>query len=472
MAIAPGAHFIKVGSGNAGTTPDELNILLTQLRDGGVGKVVLHFHGGLVSSAKGVALANRLAPIYENAGAYPITAISATGLAETIGRNLQTLNQTRLFTKLVNVAIQRSAARLRASSTGRGGGALMSLDEVAEARAVDADFARLADPARGTGIVLDVADIDAIQSELEAEVEEELDSDPAFESLLAEDPQETPLLDQAVATDLAPREGRPLISTVAAARLIVKVIVRTLRRFVAGRDHGVIATVVEEVLRAAYLANVGAWVWSGMKTTSATMWQPASGSGEETGVGAFLLQGLSDLQSVRPELTIDLVGHSAGAIAIANLLSTAAARHPTFRVRNVFLLAPALTVDAFDRDVRGNASLFTTLRLFALADGLECHDRLVPGVYPRSLLYLVSGLLEGGADVPLVGLQRHTDGRRPYDDNQLTRVHRYLLRAPNQVIIARTPSTALAGSRSAAGRHGDFDEDRVTLQSLSVIIAA
>ena len=198
------------------------------------------------------------------------------------------------------------------------------------------------------------------------------------------------------------------------AKLVVRVVSRTLKRFTAKRDHGVIPTVVEEVMREAYVARVGAWIWSGMKIAAENMWKPNAGPVDQSShAGTHLLDGLAKLQADEPALTVDLIGHSAGSIAIAHMLEAAAERHPAFHVRNVILLAPAASADVFERGVAANEVLFDAFRMFTMEDVLECKDHLVPGVYPRSLLYLISGIVDGDADSAVVGLRRHTSGQAP-----------------------------------------------------------
>ena len=60
--------------------------------------------------------------------------------------------------------------------------------------------------------------------------------------------------------------------------------------------------------------------------------------------------------------------------------------------------------------VEGRRDLWCQFRMFTMTDDAERKDGLLPVVYPRSLLYFVSGLLETGPDGkgepgdPLVGL--------------------------------------------------------------------
>jgi Alpha/beta hydrolase of unknown function (DUF900) len=478
MPDTPLGHLVNVGpsgtfkrSGAARTSPADVDDIVKGIREQRADRVVVHFHGGLVSEARGLEIVRRLEPIYAGAGAYAIGVVWESGLVETIERNLGTLNRTKLFNKLVNYAIRHVAQRLGAGVGVKGAGAPMSLEEVEAARASDIDLERLDAQARSGVAILDEADVEAAQPELELEIQADLDADTELEAAVAEASPAPGLLDPKVVAELE-EGGKGIVSTVAAARLIARVATRSLRRFVRGRDHGVVATVVEEVLREAYIADLGAWVWSGMKDAATVMWKPNEGDvGEATHAGSYLLAALADLQASQPEIKIDLVAHSAGSIAIAELLKTAAVRHPDFAVRNVVLLAPAATAKVFKEGILDQQHRFDTFRMFTMDDALECKDRLVPGVYPRSLLYFVSGVLEDEPDASIVGLARHTAGTAPYDGPPLAAVHQYLsTQGASRLILARTQEGAGPGLQTWAVKHGDFDDDPHTLESVAALI--
>jgi pimeloyl-ACP methyl ester carboxylesterase len=457
-------------SGEARTSPADVDRMLE--RATATGKVAIHFHGGLVSEGRGLEIAERLVPVYERGGAYPITVVWETGLRETVERNLATVNQTQLFNKLVDYAIRHAAKWLGASVGARGPGELMPLSEVHAARTSDADLEQMDVRARGAGGVQSEADVDAVQPDIELEVQADLEGDPELPALLEPGAPDREPLDDGLLEELDVEGQRGVLSTVTVTRVVVRVVARTLKRFVAHRDHGVIPTVVEEVLREAYLANVGAWIWSRMKAAAHDMWTPNAGPvGDSSHAGAYLLDGLAARQAERPDLQVDLIGHSAGAIAIAHLLEAAAQRHPDFRVRHLVLLAPAASAEVFQRGMMANQGRFETFRMFVMEDALECKDRLVPGVYPRSLLYLISGILDGEADAPVVGLRRHTSGEAPYDHEPLVDVSRFLAEPEHRLVLAKTLDDAGEGLRSWSTRHGDFDNDERTLASLTAIVA-
>jgi pimeloyl-ACP methyl ester carboxylesterase len=476
----PPRHYVNIGpdgtfrpSGAVQTKPEDVDAILEAVRSHAPGKVAIHFHGGLVKEAKGLELAGRIIPTYERGGAYPITVVWETGLLETVTRNLATFNHTKLFNKLVNYAIRHAAKWLGASVGTRGPGEPMSMAEIESARVSDAEMEQMDVRAKGPGGVRTEADVEAVEPDIEAEVQADLEADDELSDLLETDAADRRVLDPQVLAKIDAEGQRGIVSTVTVAKLVARVVARTLKRFTSDRDHGVIPTVVEEVLREAYLAQVGEWIWTGMKTAAENMWKPNSGPIEQSShAGTYLLEGIAKLQQdQRPDLKIDLIGHSAGSIAIAHMLEAAAERHPELHVRNLVLLAPAASADVFEHGIRSNEGLFDTFRMFTMEDALECKDHLVPGVYPRSLLYLISGILDGEADSPVVGLRRHTSGQAPYDRAPLIDVSRFLAQPENRLVLSKTRDDAGEGLRTWSARHGDFDNDEQTLASLTAIVA-
>src|ERR1051326_6028432 len=102
---------------------------------------------------------------------------------------------------------------------------------------------------------------------------------------------------------------------------------------------------------------------------------------------------------------ITLVGHSTGAVYINNLINRAAQALPNTKF-NVVLLAPASRMDDFALVLGKHNNSIANFRMFSMTDASEAKDHLLGIIYPRSLLYFISGVLEGEADVPIVGMNR------------------------------------------------------------------
>ena len=266
--------------------------------------------------------------------------------------------------------------------------------------------------------------------------------------------------------DLDAREAGPqtrgLISTAWLVKTGVLTLKRVIGRLASERGHGIYPTVVEEVLRSLYLSSAGAVVWRQMKKDTAN----AFGPDPATYGGAALLDEIARLP---PDRNPVLVGHSAGAIYICNLLRNSASL-PAERRFDIVLLAPACDFELLAETLADYGDRIGRLRIFCMKDELERRDRMVPLLYPRSLLYFVSGLLEDEPDAPIVGMQRfHLPGGPSLDgrSSDIDRVRTFLAEPERAVWSVASGGDGLA---SAAATHGAFDDDAETLSSVQHFI--
>jgi hypothetical protein len=218
-----------------------------------------------------------------------------------------------------------------------------------------------------------------------------------------------------------------------------------------------------------------------MKGETHDTFQPAS----PVRGGQYVIAKLAELVRAghRPEIT--LIGHSTGAVFIDNLLAYVQAQRQAgalpadFAFKHVIFLAPACTFRDFRRYVEAPyfaqpGGLYESIRVFAMTDEKECRDALVPFVYPRSLLYFVSGVLEAGADgksaadVPVVGMQRYYTDTGTYKDDDIDAVRKFIAAVGGRSVWS--PSSAGPGLSSGSQHHGDFDDDPVTRESLVDVI--
>jgi hypothetical protein len=288
---------------------------------------------------------------------------------------------------------------------------------------------------------------------------------------------------RAEADGLDRKGARSAFATTYIAKKALTVLAKVVRRFVVKRDHGIYPTIVEELLRELYLANVGTRVWTAMKQQT----QDAFAVGEPAGAGAYFAQQLAARVRAGARPRVTLIGHSTGAVYINNLLAylqqlRSAGQLPAdFAIENVVFLAPACTFEDFGRLLEPQFfgpehALCRRLRIYAMSDSAECADALVPGVYTRSLLYFVSGVLETSAegaaavDAPLVGMHRYYTLSSIYTDSAVRRLRELLTTDSMRAVWSPTQS-AEAGLMSSAVRHGDFDNDEPTLESLKYLIA-
>jgi hypothetical protein len=221
------------------------------------------------------------------------------------------------------------------------------------------------------------------------------------------------------------------------------------------------------------------WMWDQMKQNAraaseavngAQVWPPdpaADPPGATLTVGR--LQQYLDQQG-RDNVSVHLVGHSAGSIFLAPLLRVLA--DAAIKVDSLALLAPAIRVDEFARDVLPH--LGTTIdrfATFAMSDARELDDVLAQNgvsVYHKSLLYLVSRALERaavgdtGGEVRLVGMERFFD--LPLEPGAKRTLRQAIEAIGGTCIFSR--SAGPDDSRSDSTSHGGFDDDPETMTSV------
>lgn len=192
-------------------------------------------------------------------------------------------------------------------------------------------------------------------------------------------------------------------------------------------------------------ARIGRGVWREMKEDAWRASEPLS-------------KLIDAVETEAPGVEWHIVGHSAGSIVAAYLLSQFESRG--LRLKSISFLAPAITCDLFREKVMpkvGRGNLIERFALHTMADQDEREDSCI-GIYHKSLLYLVSGAFEKPAGTKILGLARHIDrdhkGRTGDVD---TEVSKWL--SANAELIWRRPHRADEGD----SLHGAFDDDAQTL---------
>ncbi len=515
-------HVISTGADGrlVGMTSDDVTALMSRaLRND---RVVMHFHGGLVDEARGMKIARDLLPVYTAAGAYPVFFVWRAGALEILRNNLLEIAREELFDRLVRRVLGWAVGKVRGAEEGSRGAPIQrpsqqELDEQLGARK------RLTDPDAGSEpfadeqvtpqlVELGAAAGEGVPLELTPAEEQqflaEVQSDAYLQQQVAgvaahrhvewtglEGARGVPdavavpsMIDEDVLAQIAEGtddEGaRGLVSTTVLARKALQVLRAVLLRYRTQTDSGVYPTVVEEILRAFYLANVGGALWNAMKKETLDSFA----AGHTDRGGGLVLHQLAGAYAQGAAVKATLVGHSTGAVFIDNLL-TAAARSDQERTRpwaasgqfQVCYLAPACTTQHFAQTLDTAGPLIGRFRMFTMTDSAERADRLAGAVYPRSLLYLVSGLLErdrGAAAVaPVLGLSRYL-GAQGLErllvselamTARLDTVRRYSSEA-GRVVLSPTAPDASEGARSSAITHGAFDDDELVLSSLAQLI--
>lgn len=204
-------------------------------------------------------------------------------------------------------------------------------------------------------------------------------------------------------------------------------------------------------------------------------------------VGLWLVERLRSLHEDHPNMRVVLVGHSMGAEWISWLIETYD-RYVAYQKEkapplnfDVIFMAPAVPYATFERALR--TGRIRNLRIFTMADLWERRDDLTEldfrgwgsvtkGIYPYSLLYFISGVLNPYPDYPLLGLQRYMtyDQYRPNPliSDVVGTLNKYAY--PCVFSPTQADSQPLVGLRSTAVHHGNFNGDPATTESIVYII--
>lgn len=518
-------HYIHsrgglIGGDGISSPADVDNIVLDVRGRTAPRHLTIHFHGGLVSKAAGFDIAGSLLPVYvggpQNAAVFYIW---ESGAWETIRNNFTELADEPVFKQLLRKVLEHSLKRLGLTDGAR---------SIAPAQ-VDPDEVRrtlerfIANPGPDTipykgyePMAAPAQTRSAIAFVDEAELQADLEQDDEFREAIASLPDipaqrrsvlaPAPALERRTSFALLASETlsedpgrRGLVTWWKVASFLKDVIVGVLKRYVAKRDHGLYATCVEEIVRAFKLAGSGANEWA-----KALQWNrmkqdclDAFGTDMNKQAGTALLWRLRDAVQSGLELDrITLVGHSTGAIYICEWIEAADQVLPASVAFDVVFLAPAVSYERFDRTLKRCKDRIRHFRMFGMSDDLERADQVWGDdpaiaekdwrrfIYPSSLLYLVSGVLESKEsedgrlsdepDMPLLGMQRYcsrTDIYKAEAFPEVERVRKWLDASPGRTVWSLAQDVG-PGLNSLCNDHGGFDNEEVTVESLRHIVTS
>jgi len=517
-------YYIHSRGGTIGqnglSSPEDIDAIVAHLKQATPRNLILHFHGGLVSQEAGFKIAEALLPVYQPGG-HPVFYVWESGAWETIRNNLTELADEPVFQQLLRKLLEYALQRLggtngsRSIQPGRVNPDLVkkTLRNFFENPGPDSipykDFVPMVQKADARSAA-DAIDTDEIQADLEGDQDfkDALTSLPdippgrrsALQPVATIAVRNTPFAQLASTrlSELPDRRG--LITLLRAALLIKDVLVGVLRRYHAGRDHALYATVVEEIVRAFKVGGsaVNEWgkalEWNRMKKDCADAFLP----GADRYAGTALLTRIRDRLSGGTALNrITLIGHSTGGVYICAWLEAADFLLAAGVRMDVVLLAPAVTYARFAAALTKYGHRIRSFRMFAMSDALERDDQVwgndpaLPGgkdwrrfLYPSSLLYLVSGILESKPaadgtlsdepDMPLLGMQRYFSNAGVYSADafpEVVQVRNWLNGRPNAMVWSFADSVG-SGLNSHCNDHGQFDDEQETLSSLQYIVTS
>ncbi len=463
----------------------QLNAMFEQIRTENRPNLVVHFHGGLISKEEGIAKAERLIPVYEEAKAYPVFFVWDSDFLKVIKRNLSEITQGKIGKQLYRwyLVVLQAKKELTPKGKARGGNVLLDLpkqkalwDEADRILSGESsDIAQDLYQAFAYPGTISFSEAESVQLLKYLEEDEELNATlEEAVSLQSSSPSQTTLapemLEQLRLNSMPGARG--VIGTLAMplAYRAVQAFQSVLKRLTYQRDHGLYATLVEELLRALFLDKLIKVAWEAMKSETLQAFDDDSISG-----GSAFLKRLNELASKGQKPCVTLVGHSTGAIYICHWLQHIQKMKvlPDDFTFKVIFLAPAVDFELFANTLNICENRISFFRMFTMTDEYEKQDRVISSlpIYPHSLLYLVSGVLEDEADKPIVGMERFLS-ETLFPGNRFSaigRVRSYLLATgENRVVWSSTDRGP--GLASRAFTHGGFDSDEATLKSLQQII--
>jgi len=204
--------------------------------------------------------------------------------------------------------------------------------------------------------------------------------------------------------------------------------------------------------------------WSEMK-------ENALAASDSKGAARMVVKHLKTLsqqtQALGKRLEIHLVGHSAGSILHAGLVKQLIDNG--LPIDSCTLWAPACTVELFNQNYLEpiQTKQIRRFNLFVLSDKAEQDDNCAR-IYNKSLLYLVSNAFEDKARIPGFRDGEPILGMHRYLDKSLLRL--FKANGRNQLVVAPGGDGAASGPTSEARRHGDFDDDWMTVASTFALI--
>jgi hypothetical protein len=266
------------------------------------------FHGGLTSRDEALKTAGCLIDGYTKAGAYPFFFIWNSDLFHVLQENIQSYAKHPFFVTVVNHTVRIVARKISAALDKQGSlkiqqrAAPQTLEELASfAKRYDRAWAKRA----GTQLGCSSSELDQ------------------FAKFLLNAEKALPVKFRRFKREKLQGDQNP--------------IARIIHRFNTGHDHGLYTTVIEELLIALRLDELGSKVWREMQTFIEDSFEPVP----DAGATAFL-EHLCAVWEGRPTLRVTLIGHSAGAIYVQRMVEALQARLPegsTLEVEVILLAA-------------------------------------------------------------------------------------------------------------------------------------
>lgn len=469
MANLEKIYYVNVGkdgtfkkSGDYKSEPSDVAKLFEYLNENDVEKLVVYFHGGLVNEAGGMGSAEVMRTNFADVPSktHAVTFVWETGLWEIIVQKLANKSEDNTFQKILNFVLKLVGKKIGIGA--RGGGATMDSATIEAEKRKKYPFASQNTllGAKGGNVLYDQADEQGSFALLIAESKALIQIENEKETQEIEVAQPDPNGDGSKGLFLT---LGTLVATIAFA---------VLKRYTSQTHHDFYPTVVEETFRKLYIDQVGKWGWSEMKIKAQQMFDGNQGrSGEDLHAGTYFLTLLEkhyqNRRNTGKKCSIELVGHSAGSIAICHMLAATSENFRNLQYNNVVFLAPACRTDLFiAKGIPAKESgVFKKFKMFTMQEKNEKKDYCVQYLYTYSLLYLVSGLFEDKEDAKIMGLHEQFKAKGRYAKfDELKKINSFILN--NKLALSDDITNTDNSMWTDSLSHGDFDNNRATLKSI------
>jgi hypothetical protein len=467
--VGKGGTFKK--SGEYFTTAAQADAIGKHIEAQGIESLVLYFHGGLVSEKSGMGGAELMKKKFHDTTKkrHVVSFVWETGPLEVVTQNVDSFFKQDLIKKILFKVIKLAAKKLDVPVGNRGAGGYLSDAAIQAELSKPIPFQNdERDLYSRGGFDVAASDDSTLLNtlQIEAGVVFTYNEKEELEHL---DFKEIPNLKNEHKVQDSPEDKGGAIAII---KTIAKVAFMVIKRYIRKTQHGFYPTIIEEILREFFVSDLGTWGWTEIKEKGREMFLPNDNltGDEKLHAGEYFLAAIDKYLATGKQLSITLIGHSAGSIAVAYLMEAIAKRYKRIRIKNLFFLAPACRVDLFRSHVEpviGDGNTIEKFRMFTMHQDYEVMDHCVPVLYTRSLLYMVSGLFEDEVDAKIMGLHEQFMSEDRYSDDrkfpELHKLKKFLFADKSRLVLSVDPSNPCL---SDAIKHGGFDNNEPTLEAI------
>jgi len=247
---------------------------------------------------------------------------------------------------------------------------------------------------------------------------------------------------------------------------MAEIIIVVLKRYRNEVNQDFYTTILEEIFRQLYSKNYGHQIWKQVKSSARTYWQHDSEHTPKP--GHQLIKLIKDLSDENGQFDINIICHSAGAIAGCELVKAIQKlKSARIRIGKIIFLAPACSFELFEEAIMGSSILREGFSMFVLKEEDEQKDSFIDKVYPRSFLQLASLLENRIKSTPILGMERYckkqADTSIENDAIETFQAFREGNGNTRKVVYAGAPECT-------AQRHDDFFTDPGTIDTITKLL--